>query len=97
MSELTRCLAQLDNKMDSLIETRLYQLTFEAFMLREESFRMKACDNNTKAMLFCRWQQGDIGPEDVYDQLLVSCCHRHIRAAMLQSVCCSGLLASALQ
>ena len=71
MTEMTRCLGQLSNHMESLTEARLHQLTFEAFMLAEESFRMRAHDNNAKAMTLCSQQDSQV-PEHVYAQLLVS-------------------------
>ncbi len=89
MHELTHCLAQLDDQADPDVETRLHQLTFEAFMLREESFRMQACDDNTKGMMFCNWDESKSVPGK-YALLLVSSHYCHIRAAMSQYASRSG-------
>ena len=82
MTEMTHCLARLDVQSDSLTEGRLQQLTFEAFMLAEETFRMRACDNNAKAMTLCRWHEHAPIPEHVYVKLLVSHCNHHVTAVM---------------
>ena len=71
MSELNLCLGQMGKQMDSNVEARLHQLTLEAFMLGEQSFKMRALDNNAKAMTLCRQQLQPI-PEHVYAHLLVS-------------------------
>lgn len=71
MSELNLCLGQMSTQMDSNLEARLHQLTLEAFMLGEQSFRMRALDNNDKAMTLCRQQRQPIS-EHVYAELLVS-------------------------
>ena len=77
MTEMTHCLARLDVQPDSPTEGRLQQLTFKAFMLAEETFIMKACDNNAKAMTLCRWHEHAPIPEHVYVKLLVSHCTHH--------------------
>ncbi len=79
---MTRCLARLDVQSDSPTEGRLQQLTFEAFMLAEETFRMRACDNNAKAMTLCRWHEHAPIPEHVYVKLLVSHCDHHVTAVI---------------
>ncbi len=82
MTEMTHCLARLDVQSDSPTEGRLQQLTFEAFMLAEETFRMRACDNNAKAMTLCRWHEHAPIPEHVYVKLLVSHCNHHVTAVI---------------
>ncbi len=82
MTEMTHCLARLDVQPDSSTEGRLQQLTFEAFMLAEETFRMRACDNNAKAMTLCRWHEHAPIPEHVYVKFLVSHCDHHVTAVM---------------
>ena len=82
MTEMTHCLARLDVQLDSSTEGRLQQLTFEAFMLAEETFRMRACDNNAKAMTLCRWHEHAPIPEHVYVKFLVSHCDHHVTAVM---------------
>ena len=82
MTEMTHCLAQLDDQPDSSTEGRLQQLTIEAFMLAEETFRMRACDNNAKAMTLCRWHEHAPIPEHVYVKLLVSHCNHHVKTVI---------------
>jgi hypothetical protein len=79
---MTRCLARLDVQSDSLTEGRLQQLTFEAFMIAKETFRMRACDHNAKAMTLCRWHEHAPIPEHVYVKLLVSHCNHHMTAVI---------------
>ena len=71
MSEMDFCLGQMSTQMNSNVEARLHQMTFEAFMLAEETFRMRALDNNAKAMSLCR-HQPQPKPGHVYANLLVS-------------------------
>lgn len=71
MSEINLCLGRTSTQMNPNVEARLRQITFEAFMLGEETFRMRALDNNAKAMTLCS-PQPQSKPEHVYAELLVS-------------------------
>ncbi len=79
---MTHCLARLDVQPDSPTERRLQQLTSEAFMLAEETFRMRACDNNAKALTLCRWHEHAPIPEHEYVKLLVSHYSHHVTAVI---------------
>jgi len=56
LSTLKRCLNQHHQTGSSnyQLETRLHQLTFEAFMLAEEVFKQRARVYDSKAMTVCR-------------------------------------------
>ena len=91
MSEIKLCLDQMSSQINPGDQMRLHQLTFEAFILAEESFRMRALDNNAKAMTLCSHQRQPT-PEHVYAELLVSQSRDDSYAFAVREVCTVSLV-----
>ena len=74
MSDMRRCLTQLNDQRDSFTyqwEARLHQLLSEAFMLAEAVFKKTASHYNVRATTLCRHLHMQT-PGHVYAHLLVS-------------------------